>query len=143
MGAVDPNSGTASMLEIARGLGALLASGWKPDRTIMLFSWDGEEFVRGHMHARAARSTVSLHCTVLRWRWRRQRPCWQLFRGGWGYRQDNEKRGIDAETKRRIAFGGHEDTRGTIGQKFTYVFACFVALFNVPCAGSSRLSELR
>jgi len=42
-GAVDPNSGTVAMLETARGLGALLRSGWRPQRTIILCSWDGEE----------------------------------------------------------------------------------------------------
>jgi len=39
---VDPNSGTAALLEIARGLGSLLKSGWKPKRTV-LASWSGEE----------------------------------------------------------------------------------------------------
>ncbi len=43
-GAVDPNSGTASLLEATRGLGALLKSGWHPKRTIVLCSWDGEEY---------------------------------------------------------------------------------------------------
>ncbi|HEY9165379.1 MAG TPA: M28 family metallopeptidase [Candidatus Kryptonia bacterium] len=43
-GAVDPNSGTASLLETARGLGELLKSGWQPNRTIDICSWDGEEF---------------------------------------------------------------------------------------------------
>src|SRR4029077_17791224 len=43
-GAVDPNSGTASMLETARGLAAALKTGWKPRRTILLASWDGEEY---------------------------------------------------------------------------------------------------
>ncbi|DBA03161.1 TPA: hypothetical protein N0F65_003881 [Lagenidium giganteum] len=42
-GAVDPSSGSASLLEIARNLGALLATGWRPRRTIVLTSWDGEE----------------------------------------------------------------------------------------------------
>ncbi len=42
-GAVDPNSGTTAMLEAARGLGELLHAGWKPQRTIVLGSWDGEE----------------------------------------------------------------------------------------------------
>jgi len=42
-GAVDPNSGTAAMLEAVHGLGELLKSGWKPKRTIILGSWDGEE----------------------------------------------------------------------------------------------------
>jgi N-acetylated-alpha-linked acidic dipeptidase len=42
-GAVDPNSGTAAMLEAVHGLGALLKSGWKPKRTIVFGSWDAEE----------------------------------------------------------------------------------------------------
>jgi N-acetylated-alpha-linked acidic dipeptidase len=42
-GAVDPNSGTAAMLEAVRGIGTLLKSGWKPKRTIYFCSWDGEE----------------------------------------------------------------------------------------------------
>ncbi len=42
-GAVDPNSGTAAMLESVHGLGELLKSGWKPKRTIILGSWDAEE----------------------------------------------------------------------------------------------------
>jgi N-acetylated-alpha-linked acidic dipeptidase len=43
-GAVDPNSGTTAMLEAARAFGALLKKGWKPRRTIVLGSWDGEEY---------------------------------------------------------------------------------------------------
>jgi N-acetylated-alpha-linked acidic dipeptidase len=43
-GAVDPNSGTTAMLEAARGFGSLLKKGWKPRRTIVLCSWDGEEY---------------------------------------------------------------------------------------------------
>src|SRR5260370_15353215 len=39
-GAVDPNSGTTALLEMARGFGQLLKSGWKPRRTIILCSWD-------------------------------------------------------------------------------------------------------
>jgi N-acetylated-alpha-linked acidic dipeptidase len=42
-GAVDPNSGTASMLEAVHGVGALLKSGWRPKRTLMFCSWDAEE----------------------------------------------------------------------------------------------------
>ena len=34
-GAVDPNSGTAAMLESVHGVGELLKSGWKPKRTIV------------------------------------------------------------------------------------------------------------
>jgi N-acetylated-alpha-linked acidic dipeptidase len=43
-GAVDPNSGTAPLLAVARGLGQLLKQGWRPQRTIILGSWDAEEF---------------------------------------------------------------------------------------------------
>ena len=42
-GAVDPNSGTAAMLEAVHGIGVLLKSGWKPRRTLIFGSWDGEE----------------------------------------------------------------------------------------------------
>ncbi len=42
-GAVDPNSGTAAMLETVHGVGELLKSGWKPKRTMIFASWDGEE----------------------------------------------------------------------------------------------------
>ena len=42
-GAVDPNSGTAAMLETVHGVGDLLKRGWKPERTIVFASWDAEE----------------------------------------------------------------------------------------------------
>jgi N-acetylated-alpha-linked acidic dipeptidase len=42
-GAVDPTSGTAAMLEAVHGVGELLKSGWKPKRTLIFASWDGEE----------------------------------------------------------------------------------------------------
>ncbi len=42
-GAVDPNSGTAAMLEAVHGVGELLKSGWKPKRTMIFGSWDAEE----------------------------------------------------------------------------------------------------
>ena len=42
-GAVDPNSGTTAMLEAVHGVGELLKSGWKPRRTLVFGSWDGEE----------------------------------------------------------------------------------------------------
>jgi len=42
-GATDPGSGTAAMLETVHGLAVLLAHGWRPRRTIVLASWDGEE----------------------------------------------------------------------------------------------------
>jgi N-acetylated-alpha-linked acidic dipeptidase len=42
-GAVDPNSGTAAMLEAVHGLGDLLKQGWQPKRRIVICSWDAEE----------------------------------------------------------------------------------------------------
>ncbi|XBH15267.1 M28 family metallopeptidase [Edaphobacter paludis] len=42
-GAVDPNSGTAAMLETVHGIGDLLKQGWRPRRTILFASWDAEE----------------------------------------------------------------------------------------------------
>ncbi|KAJ3782994.1 Zn-dependent exopeptidase [Lentinula aff. detonsa] len=44
MGAADPTSGTASIHETIRGLGALLKKGWKPLRSILIASWDAEEY---------------------------------------------------------------------------------------------------
>lgn len=44
VGALDPNSGTSIMLELARGFGELLKQGWQPRRTIQFSSWDAEEF---------------------------------------------------------------------------------------------------
>ena len=43
-GAVDPNSGSSTMLEVGHGLAGLLKQGWKPRRTIILCSWDAEEY---------------------------------------------------------------------------------------------------
>ncbi|HEV2114300.1 MAG TPA: transferrin receptor-like dimerization domain-containing protein, partial [Terriglobales bacterium] len=42
-GAEDPISGQVAMLEEARAIGELLKQGWKPKRTIIYASWDGEE----------------------------------------------------------------------------------------------------
>ncbi len=43
-GAVDPSSGTASMLELTRNLGQMLKQGIRPKRTLVICSWDGEEY---------------------------------------------------------------------------------------------------
>eukprot|EP00794_Sanderia_malayensis_P015765 gene15765-17356_t len=43
-GAGDASSGQAAMLEIARSLGALKKKGWRPRRSIMVCSWDAEEY---------------------------------------------------------------------------------------------------
>ncbi len=42
-GAADPLSGNIAMLSEAKALGALVKGGWKPARTIVYASWDGEE----------------------------------------------------------------------------------------------------
>ncbi|GMK59448.1 hypothetical protein CspeluHIS016_0800540 [Cutaneotrichosporon spelunceum] len=44
LGAADPSSGTTSQHELVRGLGALRARGWRPMRSILLASWDAEEY---------------------------------------------------------------------------------------------------
>jgi N-acetylated-alpha-linked acidic dipeptidase len=43
-GADDPTSGNAVLIEEARAFGELLKTGWRPKRTIVLASWDGEEW---------------------------------------------------------------------------------------------------
>jgi len=43
-GASDPTSGNVALMETARSLGELMKSGWKPRRTIVIASWDGEEW---------------------------------------------------------------------------------------------------
>ncbi len=42
-GAEDPISGQVAMLEQARATAELVKAGWKPKRTIIFCSWDGEE----------------------------------------------------------------------------------------------------
>ncbi|KJZ73288.1 hypothetical protein HIM_07292 [Hirsutella minnesotensis 3608] len=43
-GAVDPHTGTAIMIELARIFGGLVQRGWRPLRTIEFMSWDAEEY---------------------------------------------------------------------------------------------------
>ena len=43
-GGVDPSSGSASMMDLARSLGALARGGVRPKRSIVFASWDAEEF---------------------------------------------------------------------------------------------------
>jgi len=43
-GATDPNSGTSSMLELARALGKLAKEGHRPKRSIVICNWDAEEY---------------------------------------------------------------------------------------------------
>ena len=42
-GASDPISGHVAMMEEAKALGQLAKTGWKPKRTLVYLSWDGEE----------------------------------------------------------------------------------------------------
>jgi N-acetylated-alpha-linked acidic dipeptidase len=42
-GAEDPLSGQTALMEEAKSLGALAKSGWRPARTLIYASWDGEE----------------------------------------------------------------------------------------------------
>jgi len=42
-GGVDPSSGTASMVELTRAMGVLKSQGFRPKRTLIIASWDGEE----------------------------------------------------------------------------------------------------
>ncbi|KAG6181355.1 hypothetical protein E4U36_004149 [Claviceps purpurea] len=43
-GAADPNSGSAILNEVIRSVGKAVDAGWKPLRTIVFASWDGEEY---------------------------------------------------------------------------------------------------
>lgn len=43
-GAADNVSGTVSVLESARTIGALMKQGWRPKRTLVFASWDAEEW---------------------------------------------------------------------------------------------------
>lgn len=68
-GAGDPHSGTSTMLEIARALAICVEGGWKPRRTIMFASWDGEEygllgsveFVEKHAHILNAQAVAYIN----------------------------------------------------------------------------------
>jgi N-acetylated-alpha-linked acidic dipeptidase len=43
-GAGDPNSGSAAFNEVIRSFGLAMKAGWKPLRTLVFASWDGEEY---------------------------------------------------------------------------------------------------
>ncbi len=46
-GAGDPSSGTAALLELARGIGELARRGRRPHRTLIVAFWDAEEMMLG------------------------------------------------------------------------------------------------
>jgi len=66
MGAGDNLSGTTVLLEAARGLGTIYKNGWRSKRSIILCSWDAEEygligsteFVEKHFPALQARAVA-------------------------------------------------------------------------------------
>jgi N-acetylated-alpha-linked acidic dipeptidase len=69
-GGVDPSSGSAVMMEMARALGSLVRNGMRPKRTIMLASWDAEEFALtsstewGEEHERELRDKAIAYLNV-------------------------------------------------------------------------------
>lgn len=69
-GAVDPSSGTATMISLARALGRLAREGLRPRRTIVFGSWDAEEYTLtgstewGEEHERELRSNAVLCINV-------------------------------------------------------------------------------
>ena len=69
-GGVDPSSGSAALVELARTLGQLTREGWRPKRTILFASWDAEEFTLtsstewGEQHEAMLRDTAIAYLNV-------------------------------------------------------------------------------
>ena len=69
-GGVDSSSGTASMMDLARSLGALVRGGVRPRRSIVLANWDAEEFTLtsstewGEQHEQELRDTAIAYLNV-------------------------------------------------------------------------------
>ena len=69
-GGVDPSSGSAALMELARTLGELKNTGWRPARTILFASWDAEEFTLtsstewGEQHASWLRENAVAYLNV-------------------------------------------------------------------------------
>jgi N-acetylated-alpha-linked acidic dipeptidase len=69
-GAVDPSSGTAATMEMCRVLGIAYAEGWRPRRTLVYTSWDGEEYglvgstEHAEQHAGKLKNSVALMLNV-------------------------------------------------------------------------------
>jgi len=69
-GGVDPSSGSAALMELARSLGELKAGGWRPRRSIVFASWDAEEFTLtsstewGEQHAARLRDGAIAYLNV-------------------------------------------------------------------------------
>ncbi len=69
-GGVDPSSGSAALMEMARTMGAMKAGGWRPRRSIVFASWDAEEFTLtsstewGEQHADRLRERAVAYLNV-------------------------------------------------------------------------------
>jgi N-acetylated-alpha-linked acidic dipeptidase len=69
-GGVDPSSGSAAMMELARTLGDLKTNGWRPRRSILFASWDAEELSLtsstewGEQHAQELREHAVAYLNV-------------------------------------------------------------------------------
>jgi N-acetylated-alpha-linked acidic dipeptidase len=69
-GGVDPSSGSAALMELARTLGELRRGGWRPKRSILFASWDAEEFTLtsstewGEQHADRLRAGAVAYLNV-------------------------------------------------------------------------------
>jgi N-acetylated-alpha-linked acidic dipeptidase len=69
-GGVDPSSGSAALVELARVLGVLAREGWRPKRSILFASWDAEEFAVtsstewGEQHEQWVRDRVVAYLNV-------------------------------------------------------------------------------
>lgn len=64
-GAIDPNSGTAALLDIARRYALLMRLGWSPRRTIIFCSWDAEEF--GMVRNNQSSVIIDVQCGLWAW----------------------------------------------------------------------------
>lgn len=68
-GANDPLSGQVALMSEAKALGALARTGWRPDRTLVYASWDGEEpgllgsteWVEAHADELAAKAVLYIN----------------------------------------------------------------------------------
>ena len=69
-GGVDPSSGSAALMELARTLGTLVRDGWRPRRSILFASWDAEEFTLtsstewGEQHEERLRASAVAYLNV-------------------------------------------------------------------------------
>jgi N-acetylated-alpha-linked acidic dipeptidase len=63
-GGVDPNSGTAALLELAQRLSELQKKGWRPRRTIILCNWDAEEYALVSLSTHSVTNMKQFTCSL-------------------------------------------------------------------------------